>query len=248
MAPPASAAPRILIYVLRRDLRVGDNPVLHEAAKLYASSSSSSSSQHAPFTHMLPLYVFTPSQLEVSGFLSPSPYSSSSSSGADIGTGPRCPYPESRSQVGGFWRCGRHRAKFLAESVFDLKRGLEQKGSGLAVRVGTVGDVVRQVLDAYADADACGGGARGNRTSREPLQDDEEKKEEEKEGNEEGERRGEVVGVWMTADETTYEKREERDVKEIALSRGKEFRLFRDEKYLIDEYEHLPRQDVETLR
>ncbi|KKY15794.1 putative cryptochrome dash [Phaeomoniella chlamydospora] len=45
----------------------------------------------------------------------------------------------------------------------------------------------------------------------------------------------ETVGVWMTAEEGTEEKREERDVKYVVVKQGKEFKLFRDEKYFIDE-------------
>jgi hypothetical protein len=41
----------ILIYILRRDLQLDDNPVFHKIAQLY-------SSREAQFTHVLPLYVF----------------------------------------------------------------------------------------------------------------------------------------------------------------------------------------------
>ena len=60
----------------------------------------------------------------------------------------RSPFPEARSSAG-FWRCGPHRAKFLAESVWDLKKSLEKAGSGLEIRVGLVGQVVKDVLKAY---------------------------------------------------------------------------------------------------
>lgn len=120
--------PRILIYLLRRDLRLFDNPVLHEISR---------SLQHVqrPFTHLLPLYVFAAQQVEVSGFLS---------SDAE-----RSPFPEARSPAGGFWRCGPHRAQFLAESVWDLKKSLEAVGSGLEIRVGMVGHVVKDLLDGF---------------------------------------------------------------------------------------------------
>jgi len=121
---------RILIYVLRRDLRLADNPIFHEISRLFGQS-------ERPFTHLLPIYTFPANQVEVSGFLS-SPDAKS-------------PYPEARSQVGGFWRCGNLRAKFLAESVWDTKRHLERVGSGLGVRVGTIQDVVRSVLQDYKD-------------------------------------------------------------------------------------------------
>ncbi len=117
----------VLIYLLRRDLRLEDNPVFHELAK----------QKVGPYTHLLPLYVFPAQQMEVSGFI---PKDSSAKN----------PYPAARSAVGGFWRCGPHRAKFLAESVWDLKETLEEVGSGLEIRVGMVGEVIRNMLDGFA--------------------------------------------------------------------------------------------------
>lgn len=120
---------RILIYLLRRDLRLADNPIFNELARINSQSQK-------PFTHLLPVYVFPAQQLEVSGF---------------VKDGEGSPYPEARSQVGGFWRCGRLRSKFLAESVWDLKTDLENIGSGLTIRAGTVKDAVRSILDGYRD-------------------------------------------------------------------------------------------------
>ena len=122
------SAPCVLIYLLRRDLRLADNPILHEISKTFQQS------QH-PYTHLLPVYVFAAQQIEVSGFLS---------SESD-----RSPFPEARSNVAGFWRCGPHRAKFLAESVWDLKRSLGGVGSGLEIRVGMVGELVKELLAAF---------------------------------------------------------------------------------------------------
>ncbi|KAK5005620.1 hypothetical protein LTR39_005881, partial [Cryomyces antarcticus] len=124
------ASPRILIYIMRRDLRIADNPILSEISRLYQQT------KH-PFTHLLPIYVFPADQVEVSGFLRPGQH--------------RSPYPEARSSVGGFWRCGHHRAKFVAESVWCLKEDLEGLGSGLEIRVGRVGDVLKQVLEGYKE-------------------------------------------------------------------------------------------------
>ncbi|KAK5191154.1 hypothetical protein LTR92_008873 [Exophiala xenobiotica] len=117
---------RILIYLLRRDLRLSDQPIFHEIHKL-------SQQPQKPFTHVLPLYVFSAQQVEVSGFLGDSEAKS--------------PFPEARSEVGRFWRCGPHRAKFLAESVWELKSELEKLGSGLHIRVGMLGQVVRDLLE-----------------------------------------------------------------------------------------------------
>ena len=124
---------RILIYLLRRDLRLADNPILHELSRLTKQSTP-------PFTHLLPLYVFPAQQLEVSGFL----------------TKPdaRSPYPEARSLAGGFWRCGPHRARFLAEAVWDVKTGLESIGSGLVLRAGKLGDVVGALLEGFRGGNA----------------------------------------------------------------------------------------------
>ena len=120
------SSPRILIYLLRRDLRFADNPILNEVSKTFQQS------QH-PYTHLLPVYVFAAQQVEVSGFLS--------------SDSERSPSPEARSPVGGFWRCGQHRSKFLAESVWDLKKSLEGVGSGLEIRVGMLGQVVKEMLE-----------------------------------------------------------------------------------------------------
>jgi deoxyribodipyrimidine photo-lyase len=122
--------PRILVYLVRRDLRFADNPIFHQVIKTHQQS-------HHEYTHLLPVYIFPAQQVEVSGFLS------SPSEG--------CPYPEARSQVGGFWRCGVHRVKFLAESVFDLRKTLQGAGNGLQIRVGMMRDVVKSILQSYEE-------------------------------------------------------------------------------------------------
>ncbi|KAK5735983.1 hypothetical protein LTR17_007818 [Elasticomyces elasticus] len=121
---------RVLIYLIRRDIRLADNPIFNEIARLHKQSQK-------PFTHVLPVFVYSAEQIEVSGFLAP----------GEI----RSPYREARSQVGGFWRCGRLRAKFVAESVWDLKKELETVGSGLAIRVGSLKDAVQSILDGYRE-------------------------------------------------------------------------------------------------
>ena len=175
-----SNASRVLIYLLRRDLRLADNPVFHEIARLNAQS-------HKPFTHLLPVYVFPADQIEVKGFLSSSAEPS--------------PYVEARSRVGGFWRCGKLRATFIAESVWDLKVDLEKIGSGLAIRVGPLREVVKSLLDGYRDR-----------------------------------KDAEVHGLWMTSEEGWEEKQEESDVQHMLQTEEKEFKLWTDEKYFIDEY------------
>lgn len=113
---------KLLVYLLRRDLRVSDNPILHHLA---------TSSDHG-FTHLLPVYVFPPHQIEVSGLLA---------------EGKSSPYPPARSQVGKFWRCGPHRAKFIAESVWDVKNSFEGLDSALVLRAGSFPDVLKHIVD-----------------------------------------------------------------------------------------------------
>lgn len=172
------SSPRVLIYLLRRDLRLTDNPILHELSKTFQQSQN-------PYTHLLPVYVFPAQQIELSGFLS--------------SDNERSPYPEARSRVGGFWRCGHHRSKFLAESVWDLKKSLESVGSGLEIRVGMLGQVVADLLDAF---------------KKESI---------------------EVAGVWITEEEGSEEKKEERDVKKAAQGAHTDFQVWVDEKYYVDE-------------
>jgi deoxyribodipyrimidine photo-lyase len=120
------APSNILIYLMRRDLRLEDNPIFHEISQ----------KKDTPYTHLLPLYIFSAQQIEVSGFIPKD-------------SGKKSPYPEARSAVGSFWRCGSHRAKFLAESVWDLKTTLGEASSGLEVRVGMLGEVISNILDAF---------------------------------------------------------------------------------------------------
>ena len=115
------AATNTLIYLFRRDLRVSDNPILHHLASV---------GDHG-FAHILPVCVLPAHQMAVSGL---------------IPDGQPNPYPEARSQLGGFWRCGPHRTKFIAQAVWSLKRSLESLESGLTIRVGTLADVTQQLL------------------------------------------------------------------------------------------------------
>lgn len=171
---------RVLIYLLRRDLRLADNPIFNELAQLNAQSQK-------PFTHVLPIYIFAAEQVEISGFLS---------SNQD-----KSPYKEARSRVGKFWRCGSHRVKFVAESVWDLKQDLRKIQSDLVIRVGSVKDAVQSLVDAYREREDA-----------------------------------EIHGLWMTSEEGWEEQNEEKAVKTILEENGKEFKLWTDEKYFIDEY------------
>lgn len=112
-------------------------------------------------------------QIEVSGFLK---------------QGETSPYPEARSAVGKYWRCGHHRSKFIAESVWDLKQDLEKAGSGLEIRPGMVGDVIKQVLESYKDDEVTGLWM----TSEEGV----EEKREERDARREIEKRGKEFKLW----------------------------------------------------
>lgn len=181
-----------MIYVLRRDLRLYDNPIFEEVRRRFATAGSAS-----PVTHLLPIYVVPAAQVEISGFLSP-------------GTELESPYPEARSRVAKFWRCGPHRARFLAESLFDLRRSLESCGSGLVLRVGTIADTIGAILETYKN------NGNGNKSDN---------------GNGNGDVK--VCGVWITEEEAFEEKAEERDLRRVAEKFGVPFKLWRDEKYYI---------------
>jgi deoxyribodipyrimidine photo-lyase len=88
----------------------------------------------------------------------------------------------------------------MAESVWDLKGSLEKVGSGLCMRVGMIGDVVKEMLSKTEEGDDLN-----------------------------------VTGLWMVSEEGVEEAREERAVKDACREAGIEFRLWTDEKYLIDE-------------
>lgn len=171
--------PNILIYLLRKDLRLEDNPIFHAAATDAAKT----------YTHLLPVYAFPAQQIEVSGFI-------------PKGSKDKSPYPEARSSIGKFWRCGPHRAKFIAESVWELKETLGNVGSGLEIRVGMLSDVLKELLAGF------GGNGRGVN----------------------------VGAVWMTAEEGVEEKLDEKDCKTICDAAGVNFKLWKDEKYFVDEY------------
>lgn len=188
---------RILIYLLRRDLRVSDNPILHEITRVYKSNSNT-------FTHLLPIYVFNSQQVEIGGFIPEA---------EEVAATPKSPYPEARSQVAGFWRCGPHRAKFLAESVWDVKETLRKYNSDLLLRTGRMSDVVRDAYDHFATGSGLDG--EESKTSKPKAK---------------------IVGVWMTSEEGSEEKMDERLVRAVAEEHGSEFRLFNDEKYYIDEW------------
>ncbi|KAI2779840.1 cryptochrome [Daldinia loculata] len=116
------SANNVLVYIIRHDLRVSDNPILHHLASTIGHG----------FTHLLPLFVLLPHQLEVSGFLK---------------EGGKSPFPEAKSEVGRYWRCGPYRAAFIAQSIWNLKDNLEKLGSDLTTRIGTYDGVLKTLID-----------------------------------------------------------------------------------------------------
>lgn len=81
-----------------------------------------------------------------------------------------------------------------------MKGGLENVGSGLYVRVGMVGEVVREMLRGINE--------RNNAS---------------------------VGAVWMVGEEGVEENREDRDVEHACKEAVVSFKLWTDEKYLLDE-------------
>jgi deoxyribodipyrimidine photo-lyase len=190
------SSPKILVYLIRRDVRLSDNPIFHEVASTFASSNCS-------FTHFLPVFVFPANQIETSGLLS-------KKNGKSLQL-----YPPARSKVGGFWRCGPHRAKFLAESVWELKESLRRAGSDLDFRVGYPDQVVDQIVESLSNLDS--GDSSGGKSSSS------------------SDSAAELVEVWMTEEYTTEEKREEKNIRKVLGDRGLKLRLFKDVKYFVDE-------------
>lgn len=179
---------KTIIYLPRNDLRLFDNPVIQEVSRAYGTSAP-------PFTHFLPIYVFRAKQIELSGLI---PECNAPSSTLTS------PYPEARSRIAGLWRCGQHRARFLAESVWDLKTTFEQRGCGLVIRAGTLEDVIRDAFQ-YID-----------QSQSHPH-------------------KVEIGGVWMTQEHGFEEQQEESAVKRLVEASGREFRLFDNNKYLVEE-------------
>jgi deoxyribodipyrimidine photo-lyase len=60
-----------------------------------------------------------------------------------------CDNASTKSRVGHFARCGPHRAKFIAETVWNLKTSLEALGSGLVLRAGDHGKVVSGLVEGF---------------------------------------------------------------------------------------------------
>lgn len=119
---------RVVIYLVRRDLRVADNHILHLLSRHNINDECS-------YTHLLPVYVLPPDQVETSGLLK---------------NGERSPYPRAVSENSGVWKCGLHRVKFLAEAIWDMKERLEELDNGLIIRVGRFYDILESIFKHYS--------------------------------------------------------------------------------------------------
>ena len=52
----------------------------------------------------------------------------------------------------GHWKCGPHRAKFIAETVMGLKQSYESLGSGLHILAGSFEHAIQNLLEGLRDA------------------------------------------------------------------------------------------------
>jgi deoxyribodipyrimidine photo-lyase len=116
----------ILIHLHKNDLRIHDSPIL----------SLAHSSRHKTVTHILPIYVFDERYINLQCVPS-------------FQCDPRIGPPKSR--LGKFWRTGRHRARFMVESVFDLKQRYKEKGADLVLACGKPEHVVANITKAILD-------------------------------------------------------------------------------------------------
>ncbi|CAO1628756.1 unnamed protein product [Sympodiomycopsis kandeliae] len=148
--PPSSAhAPagrrKVLICLLRLDLRINDNALWHFAHRdrpdnvppyqgLNASKLPEERALWSMADHVLPLYVFDERELELSGL-----------------PGYERKGPEARTREYKFWKTGAFRARFIAESVYDLRSRLKDQGSDLCIRFGLTEDVVANIVRGFLD-------------------------------------------------------------------------------------------------
>ncbi|KDN44892.1 cryptochrome [Tilletiaria anomala UBC 951] len=149
----------ILICLLRLDLRIHDNALFHYAhrpaapptretwfAELCSASGQSTgasgdseafsrwadeASLHSQAQYLLPVYVFDEREIELSGF-----------------PGYKREGPEARTKEYGFWKMSGFRARFTAESVYDLRSRLVERGSNLLIRFGKPEKVIANLVTA----------------------------------------------------------------------------------------------------
>lgn len=102
---------KTLLYYHKHDLRLHDNPILHQLNKKDV------------YSHFLPIYIFPPHQIELTPLLKQSVSKNPEKSG------------EVRAQFGA-WRTGNMRVKYLCEAIWDLKEGYKKLGTDLILAAG----------------------------------------------------------------------------------------------------------------
>lgn len=81
--------------------------------------------------YLIPLYVFDEREMELSGL-----------------PGYRSQAPPAKTPLYDFWKTGRFRARFIAETVYDLRSRLADRGSDLLIRFGRTEDIVTSLVSA----------------------------------------------------------------------------------------------------
>ncbi|CEH16977.1 deoxyribodipyrimidine photolyase [Ceraceosorus bombacis] len=137
---------RVLICLMRLDLRVNDNALFHYAhmteplpgpaaerppTKLNQDVLAGSA-LFSRADYLMPLYVFDERIIELSGL-----------------PGYERNGPEARTKNYGFWKTGGFRARFIAEAVYDLRSRLRAAGSDLVIRFGFPEVVVENFVKAF---------------------------------------------------------------------------------------------------
>jgi deoxyribodipyrimidine photo-lyase len=134
----------VLICLLRLDLRIHDNPLFYHAHvasrpplldvkdHLDRIRAPDERELYSTSDYLLPVFVFDEREIELSGL-----------------PGYKREGPEARTQCFGFWKTGGFRARFISESVYDLRSRLREAGSDLLIRFGRPEDVVDNLVGAF---------------------------------------------------------------------------------------------------
>ncbi|KAJ3101525.1 hypothetical protein HDU96_009941 [Phlyctochytrium bullatum] len=121
----------VAIVLFRNDLRLHDNPTLHLAATFKS------------ITHLLPVYVFDPRQINIAP-LNGRP--------ASLLADASLRFEEPLTWHFKFPKCGSHRARFIAESVQDLQHQLRSRNSDLLLAYGRPENILPALLRAVKSA------------------------------------------------------------------------------------------------
>lgn len=134
----------VLICLLRLDLRIHDNPLFyyaHQTPRPILNSATKTVDLNSigdddllgsTSDYLLPVYVFDEREMELSGL-----------------PGYQRKGPEARTKEYGFWKTGGFRARFISETVYDLRSRLRSVGSDLLIRFGTPESVIQNLVSAF---------------------------------------------------------------------------------------------------